>query len=116
MRRTRSARLSGLIGMALFLFFGETHAGPTEIILEKLETGLYVPSHTRGDREFGGNGPRVAVSVELKVSADGKKLLAVVNMTAKETQSDWTTASGSTTKILFQTTGSQRITGIGAPQ
>ncbi|MCI0579339.1 MAG: hypothetical protein L0332_19355 [Chloroflexi bacterium] len=59
----------------------------------------YLPPHTRGDREYSGNGPRVTASVEL-VYTD-TSVNAVVTMTAEETKSDWTTASGSETFTLY---------------
>jgi hypothetical protein len=55
----------------------------------------YTPPHTRGDREFDGNGPDVDVTVSL--SHTDNSVSALVTMSAVETESDWTTASGSET-------------------
>lgn len=44
---------------------------------------------TRGDREFGGNGPTVTVTVSL--SSSGRSICAEVTTTMEETRSDWST-------------------------
>jgi hypothetical protein len=53
----------------------------------------YVPPHTRGDREFSGHGPDMYASV--KLSNTEEKVSVLVTMSAVETESDYTTASGS---------------------
>lgn len=56
-------------------------------------TVSFVPrSHTRGDREYSGNGPRVTAHVDL--FANGTQLGYHVSMTAAETRSDFTTVTG----------------------
>ncbi len=57
-------------------------------------TPKFIPSHTRGDRDFQGNGPRVYVSAWLRI-VNRNQLWARVYMFAKETRRDWTTVSGS---------------------
>lgn len=59
----------------------------------------FVPPRTRGDREYDGNGPRVNANVELNYTSSS--ISALVTMSAEETKSDWTTASGSRTFNLF---------------
>jgi hypothetical protein len=53
-----------------------------------------------GDREFDGNGPHVIVNVDLIVSND--KIECTVHMRARETQSDWSTAEGSQTTLIYE--------------
>ncbi len=60
-----------------------------------------VPTKTRGDREFDGNGPRITCSVKLKLSQDKKNLRAEMYMKAKETKSDWSTAEKTETITLY---------------
>jgi len=60
-----------------------------------------VPTLTRGDREFDGNGPYVTSWVKLKLSQDKKNLRAEMYMEAKETRSDWSTAKKTQTITLY---------------
>ncbi len=53
----------------------------------------YIPPHTRGDRDFGGHGPRIWCNVDVNVR-NQREIWANVQMTARETRSDWTTAEG----------------------
>ena len=53
----------------------------------------FIPKHTRGDREFGGNGPKVFVQATL--FNRGTHLDVLVYMKAEETKSDHTTAEES---------------------
>jgi hypothetical protein len=55
----------------------------------------FMPPHTKGDRDFSGNGPTVNLTVVLVVNP--QSVSAYVFMRAKETKSDWTTAEGSKT-------------------
>lgn len=50
-----------------------------------------------GDNEFGGHGPHVHGTIQLRVSPDGTNLQAVVTFDAKETTSDWSEVRGSWT-------------------
>jgi hypothetical protein len=50
------------------------------------------PVLTNGDREFDGHGPDIWISARLVVSADKKYLDMIVEMTARETVADWSTA------------------------
>lgn len=59
----------------------------------------FIPPHTRGDSDFSGNGPKVDSSVTLK--SIGDHVDVTIAMTAVETKSDWTTASGSTTTTFY---------------
>jgi hypothetical protein len=73
----------------------------------------YIPPHTRGDADFSGNGPKVDASVRL-VSA-GDHVNVAIAMTAVETHSDWTTASGSTTTAFYSAEPGFRIDSIVDP-
>jgi hypothetical protein len=51
--------------------------------------GNLCTQHTRGDREFSGNGPRVRVGAREELR--GREVWLVVRFEAVETESDWTT-------------------------
>ena len=73
----------------------------------------YTPPHTRGDRDFDGNGPDVTSRVRLinkRNSVD-----AEIFLEAKETKSDWTTASGTRTVTLFTPDSGWEIENIVGP-
>ena len=61
----------------------------------------FIPPHTFGDKEFDGNGPKSTVNVNFY--HDRNQVYYYVNMIAKETKSDWTTASGTSSKIVIFT-------------
>ncbi|MGB8194619.1 MAG: hypothetical protein WCF67_21990, partial [Chitinophagaceae bacterium] len=52
----------------------------------RLETFVYIPPHTVGDREFGGHGPKMISHVYLK--KEGPKVYVQIYLKAKETRSD----------------------------
>ncbi len=52
----------------------------------------FIPAHTRGDKDFKSHGPKVRADVTVLPFSD--HVGAIVAMTAAETVSDWTTASG----------------------
>lgn len=61
----------------------------------------FVPQHVNGDREFAGHGPRVEVSARIYVR-NTYELWTTIWMRARETQSDWTEATGSTNYLLYR--------------
>lgn len=69
---------------------------PTPVSLGEV---TFRPPHVKGDRDFDGNGPNVYVRVNLRNL--GTRVEAQVRMTAAETESDWTTASGRATYPLY---------------
>lgn len=73
----------------------------------------FVPPHTRGDREYHGNGPDVMAAVQL--INEGDRVLARISMQARETRSDWTTAAGTKTVVLYQADPGMRITQLISP-
>lgn len=62
---------------------------------------FYTPAHVDGDREFDGNGPDMAVTIDLHV-VDGDQVHATVRIETVETRWDWTRASGSADFLLYQ--------------
>lgn len=70
----------------------------------------YTPPRTRGDREFNANGPNVSARVNIFV--DGNTIKARVQMRARETKSDWTTAEGSGVFNIYTAPSNRRIIGI----
>ncbi|MEL6674540.1 MAG: hypothetical protein AAFR61_20185, partial [Bacteroidota bacterium] len=59
----------------------------------------FLPPHTRGDREFKGNGPQVRISTYLYKNS--RQAYLRVYMKAEETKSDWTTAEGTSSRHYF---------------
>ncbi len=59
----------------------------------------FIPPHTKGDADFAGHGPNVTASVSL--SNFSTRIVANIQMTAVERESDYTTASGSMSKEIF---------------
>jgi hypothetical protein len=73
-------------------------------------TGLYdCPEHTRGDRDFAGNGPYVYVTVWLYIPSDGTSLWVNISALWRETKSDWSTASMYRSFLLYSPPPGQRI-------
>lgn len=66
-------------------------AGPHSEVIESTSV-THIPELTRGDREFAGNGPEVTVWASISIQ-NTNEIWATVHMFAKETRSDWTTAS-----------------------
>lgn len=74
-------------------------------------TMTLTPPHTRGDKDFSGNGPRVVV--DAWVEHDGQGVYLVVKMIAEETKPDSTTASGFAKSLMYSAPVGRKITGIG---
>jgi hypothetical protein len=70
----------------------------------------YMPPHTRGDKEFDGNGPNVYSNVNL--INQGNQLIARVYMKAVETRSDWTTAEGTKDFVIYTADPGKRIEAV----
>ena len=67
--------------------------GLSAVQLNDVHLDFYVPPRTRGDADFGGNGPRMDINVELEIR-NGNELWVGMFIWATETKSDWTTAQG----------------------
>lgn len=59
----------------------------------------YLPPHTRGDKDYAGNGPRT--NLDIQVSASSNQIAARLYMKAEETRRDFTTAEGSIDAVLY---------------
>ena len=88
----------------------------TPVCREKTETYTrstylsYTPPHTRGDREYSGNGPEVWATANW--INDGTRVNLRLWMKAKETRSDWTTAEGERTESYYTVPSGWRIDSI----
>jgi hypothetical protein len=85
----------------------------TDIILPGKRT--YKPPHTRGDQDFKGQGPQVVCRVELSVVSYNTQVLAEIYMKAEQTNSDWTTAEGTDSYILYTAPAGKEIKQILCP-
>jgi hypothetical protein len=86
------------------------NAPSTEQSIPLPRTMTFTPPHTRGDKDYSGNGPRVVV--DAWVEQEGQQLYMVVKMHAEETKSDWTTASGQTRSLFYSAPVGRRITAV----
>lgn len=75
-------------------------------------TNLCPANKVAGDADFGGHGPQVTGDVTLRISSDGNRLEAVINFSARETQSDWSEVRGTWTRTLYTAATGMRITAI----
>ena len=88
----------------------------TPVCREKTETYTrstylsYTPPHTRGDREYSGNGPEVWATA--RWISDGAHVNLRLWMKAKETRSDWTTAEGERIEPYYTAPSGWRIDSI----
>jgi hypothetical protein len=89
MKRLRLALATALGLLAV------TAEAPAQVSVQPRDI-IFVPDRlTRGDREFGGHGPRVDLEVSLRINpGDAREVQAVVTMRAEETGGDGTTVEG----------------------
>jgi hypothetical protein len=83
-----------------------------QIALEDINDWLCPQNNPKGDREFGGHGPRVKCEVKLQIGADGHSLLANITFWAQETEPDFSTATGEWTRKVYDAPYGKRITRI----
>lgn len=84
--------------------------GTTEIDYVSPGYRTFIPPHTRGDQEFGGDGPAVLCRVRLSVIGTENNLLqSQIYMKAEETRSDWTTAEGTDTHVIYTAPAGKKI-------
>lgn len=96
---------------------GSVAAGSTEKIkLEDIDEWLCPNRLERGDREFGGNGPRVKSEVKLRLANNGTEIWADITFTASETKQDWSTTSGKWSKKVFDAPYGKKISKIVSDQ
>ena len=74
----------------------------------------YYPPHIKGDRDFKGHGPSVNITVYLTHST--RQVNFVVFMKARETKSDWTTAAGYYTEVIYEAPAGKRIKAVRGKQ
>lgn len=70
-----------------------------------------LPPHTRGDKDFNGNGPRVVV--DASIEHDSQTVHFVVKMIAEETKHDSTTAAGFAKTQIYAAPAGRRIVSVG---
>ncbi len=73
----------------------------TEIKLEDITEWLCPNKLVRGDREFGGHGPKVKSEVKLRLANNGKEIWADVTLWAQETVHDFSTTEGKWSKKVY---------------
>jgi hypothetical protein len=73
-------------------------------------TVTLIPTHTRGDKDFNGNGPRVVV--DASIEHDAQTVHFVVKMIAEETKPDSTTAIGIVRSLMYAAPAGRRITEV----
>ncbi|MFN4147170.1 MAG: hypothetical protein ACK4GN_15190, partial [Runella sp.] len=82
------------------------------IQLEDFNEWLCPSQLLRGDREFGGNGPKVKCEVKLRIGDNGSSLIADFYLWAQETKHDWSTTEGRWTRKVYEAPYGKRITKI----
>ena len=96
----------------------DAHAGKgstAEIHLTDITTPLVPNKLIAGDREFGGNGPNIVCRVQLKLTGDRQRIVAVVDFQARETKSDWSETRGNWTVNVFTAPAGKKIDHIIGP-
>ncbi|MDA0633638.1 hypothetical protein OUY22_09430 [Nonomuraea sp. MCN248] len=79
----------------------------TPVVLPAQELAKFIPPHTNNgaDRDFNANGPQVAITTSLRKGLDtsgrATRVEVLANMSARETKSDFTQASGSRLYTLY---------------
>ncbi|MGE0323520.1 MAG: hypothetical protein AB7K71_19025 [Polyangiaceae bacterium] len=114
----RSLVASTLAVAAACLMIGQStpaQAAPTStatVSLRNIDEQLVPFELVHGDREFGGNGPRIKCSTTLSVTGDKRRILATVDFNARETKSDWSETRGSWTKTVYYAPKGKQIESI----
>ena len=88
----------------------------TIINLENIDEWLCPKSLERGDREFGGHGPKIKSEVKLRLANGGTEIWADITFSAIETVSDFSTTSGKWSRKVFETPYGKKITAIVSDQ
>jgi hypothetical protein len=87
-------------------------AGGSNVEIPEGKDFTFIPQHTRGDRDFDGNGPNVNASAMLRVDSSGKTLVLTLTMKAEETKSNYTTAEGTQDYEIYRTEPGFKISKI----
>lgn len=88
----------------------------TTINIEPMAETLCPTKVERGDREFGGHGPRVKCEVKIRLANDGTEIWADISFWAQETQPDNSTTSGQWSKKVYDAPYGKKITKIMSAQ
>ncbi|MBK6979803.1 MAG: hypothetical protein IPH28_24155 [Cytophagaceae bacterium] len=73
---------------------GTASSKQEKINLENIDEWLCPSRLERGDREFGGHGPKVKSEVKLRLANNGTEVWADITFSAIETVQDFSTTSG----------------------
>lgn len=73
-----------------------------KVNIEPLTEWLCPNQLLRGDREFGGNGPKIKCEANIQISRDSTSLIVLVKLWAQETVHDWSTTEGTWTRPIYQ--------------
>jgi hypothetical protein len=88
----------------------------TKINLENMEETLCPSKLERGDREFGGNGPKVKCEVKIRLANNGTEIWADISFWAQETKPDNSTTTGQWSKKVYDAPYGKKITKIVSDQ
>ncbi len=77
--------------------------------IEDLEESLCPKKLMRGDREFGGHGPKVKCEVKLRIGRDSVSLWADYYLWAQETVHDFSTTEGNWSRKVYDAPYGQKI-------
>lgn len=80
--------------------------------IEPLTEWLCPSQLLRGDREFGGNGPKIKCEAHIQIGRDSASLNLTVKLWAQETVQDWSTTEGTWTRQIYQAPLGSKITKI----
>jgi len=75
-------------------------------------TNLVPQTLVRGDREFGGNGPHVSSTVELRISSDRRSIVADIRFRAVETKGDRSTTDQRWQRTIYRAPAGRTIAKI----
>jgi hypothetical protein len=83
-----------------------------KIKLEDIDEWLCPNRLERGDREFGGHGPKVKSEVKLRLANNGTEIWADITFSAVESVQDFSTTSGKWSKKVFDVPYGKKIASI----
>lgn len=106
---------AALVGLSGVRALEAADTQTVEIRANDITAPLVPKELVRGDREFGGHGPRISCSVRVYVSPDQQRLLARVSFNAQETQPDHSTTRGEWEREIYTAPPGQRIVSFVGP-
>ena len=68
--------------------------------------------HTRGDREFNGNGPRINITTTLSIQNNQSEIWVNIDYKAEETEKDWSTVVGNWDYKVYTAPSGKKIKDI----